>query len=147
MSVEMSGVSCPCCRRRVDVLTTQNWTNQQKASASGIQLLARVREFNSKFSNEPRSWSEMLRDTPVLLSKLWRDFLAEPGRALKWLIQVRVLFALITTFTYLFSPIDLIPELLFGIAGFVDDIFLIALAGSYLATIYRSIIIRRQGGN
>lgn len=46
-------------------------------------------------------------------------------------------------FFYLISPLDFVPEALFGILGFLDDFFVIFLLLIYISIMYREVITQR----
>jgi uncharacterized membrane protein YkvA (DUF1232 family) len=60
----------------------------------------------------------LLPDLAVLLIRLMRDDRVPPGS------KVIALFAL----GYLFSPLDLMPEIVFGPIGLLDDVFVVGTA-------------------
>lgn len=44
---------------------------------------------------------------------------------------------------YLLSPLDLVPEALFGIVGLVDDAAVLLLLALYVALLYRHLLASR----
>jgi RING finger protein 170 len=46
-------------------------------------------------------------------------------------------------FIYLISPIDFIPEAVFGIVGYFDDLVFVFSTLMYLSSVYRGIIANR----
>lgn len=68
-----------------------------------------------------QQWWRYAQDAPVLIRRALADVMA--GRILVFsalglkLIGVMVLFVL-----YLLSPLDIVPEAAFGIAGYIDDL-------------------------
>lgn len=77
---------------------------------------------------------------PVLLQYLRTD-LFQLGGNLPVCTRLQFLFIFIAALAYLVSPIDLIPELIFGIFGYADDIFALFYAMFYAATLYRTFIV------
>lgn len=45
---------------------------------------------------------------------------------------------------YILSPIDLIPECIFGLLGFIDDIFVVAALLVVISNFYYNLIYRRD---
>ena len=59
------------------------------------------------------------------------------------MFRVRVVVCVIAAFVYFISPLDLIPEAVFGLLGFLDDVFIILLLAIYISIIYRQIVEAR----
>jgi RING finger protein 170 len=58
------------------------------------------------------------------------------GRVVGLLVRARVLSAGLGTLLYVLSPLDLLPEAIFGLVGLVDDVvvaccFLLVFVGAY----------------
>ncbi|XP_077241414.1 uncharacterized protein LOC143881947 isoform X3 [Tasmannia lanceolata] len=47
---------------------------------------------------------------------------------------------------YVVSPVDIIPEGLFGILGLLDDLIIVLIVFFYLAALYQRALISRHGG-
>jgi RING finger protein 170 len=45
------------------------------------------------------------------------------------------------TLVYLVSPIDLIPEMIFGILGYLDDLIAVIFMAVYVSAVYRAYVI------
>ncbi|XP_020680824.1 E3 ubiquitin-protein ligase RNF170-like isoform X2 [Dendrobium catenatum] len=53
---------------------------------------------------------------------------------------------IVPTILYVLSPIDILPEGVFGLVGFIDDLLILLIAFLHLAALYRSILLYRHGG-
>lgn len=84
---------------------------------------------------------EHIQDLPTLLRHAWNEFFSVGG--LIWMFRLRIIACFITALLYFISPLDLIPEAVFGIFGFLDDIFIILLLAIYVSIIYRQVIQNR----
>ncbi len=82
----------------------------------------------------------MLRDVPAVYQQLYRDMFRLGG--LPVCTRLYILLVLLLAVLYLISPIDLIPEALFGVLGLGDDLFAIAMALLYGVNLYREYIVR-----
>ena len=133
---------CPMCRGRVTLLML---TQPREAYIVDEENLNKVAAYNRRHSGEPRSLMEQLLDTPALLRHLWRAFFT-PGM-LHLTYALRILTVCLTIFIYLISPLDLLPESVFGVVGLIDDIlvtlFLLCLAGN----IFRAFLVERAYRN
>ncbi len=81
----------------------------------------------------------MLFDTPALYRHLWTDYFrigVIPVSA-----KCYFLFVALLTLFYLISPLDLVPELMFGIVGLIDDVLAIVLMVLYVAGQYRAYVV------
>ena len=109
-----SSLTCPCCRTRINMI------HPNFDSAQFTEEFEDVRRFNRLSGAVPRSLLETINDFPVLLRQLIRAFFSR--NMLTVAFRLRMLCLTAVGFLYLLSPFDLIPELVFGIFGYVDDI-------------------------
>ena len=82
------------------------------------------------------------RDTPTLLHHVLRELFSLQGMSCCSRLWIILLFLLMAT--YLVSPIDLIPEVLFGPLGLVDDLVSLVMVLVYVAQTYRQDITHRN---
>lgn len=87
---------------------------------------------------------DRLRDVPTLLRHAFREMFTVGG--LFWMFRIRILLCLIGAITYLASPLDILPEALFGLLGFMDDFFVILLLFVYISIMYREVVTQRLNG-
>ena len=80
-------------------------------------------------------------DLPTLLRHAFREMFSVGG--LFWMFRIRIILCLMGAFFYLISPLDFVPEALFGILGFLDDFFVIFLLLIYISIMYREVITQR----
>ena len=59
------------------------------------------------------------------------------------MFRLRIVLCLIAVIAYLLSPLDILPEALFGVIGFLDDVFILLLVLVYVTIIYRQIVAER----
>ena len=136
-------VTCPCCRRRVDALITR-FTTAEEHESDMAPLLQRIQQYNTRFSSDPRPISDHLRDTPVYLRRFVGEAVSSPGGLVRLLFRSHFLLSVIGSMLYVFSPFDLLPELVFGVLGYVDDALIIVAACVVLAGLYRAFTVQRQ---
>lgn len=105
------------------------------------QLVLHINTYNKRFSGAPRSFMDYLYDLPTLLRHAFNALFSLDNFGLWY--RIRVIFIMLLAICYLLSPLDLIPEALFGIFGFLDDIFIIIFFAMYITIIYRSIVAAR----
>ena len=74
-------------------------------------------------------------DVPVILSHLWRHLFTLQGLVV--LHKLHILMILVFLALYLISPLDIIPEAMFGLLGFVDDVIILLGVVAYITVIYR----------
>lgn len=87
---------------------------------------------------------DRLRDVPTLLRHAFREMFSVGG--LFWMFRIRILLCLVGALTYLASPLDILPEALFGLLGFMDDVFVILLLFVYISIMYREVVTQRLNG-
>nr|BAC03534.1 unnamed protein product [Homo sapiens] len=106
-----------------------------------LRLHQDINDYNRRFSGQPRSIMERIMDLPTLLRHAFREMFSVGG--LFWMFRIRIILCLMGAFFYLISPLDFVPEALFGILGFLDDFFVIFLLLIYISIMYREVITQR----
>ncbi|XP_048950981.1 E3 ubiquitin-protein ligase RNF170 isoform X2 [Canis lupus dingo] len=135
----LGAISCPICRQTVTLLLTVFGENDQ--SQDVVSLRQDINDYNRRFSGQPRSIMERIMDLPTLLRHAFREMFSVGG--LFWMFRIRIILCLMGAFFYLISPLDFVPEALFGILGFLDDFFVIFLLLIYISIMYREVITQR----
>ncbi|OXB72841.1 UNVERIFIED_CONTAM: hypothetical protein H355_012631 [Colinus virginianus] len=133
----LGAIRCPICRQTVTLFLPLFSEDQQGA----IEVLQDVNDYNRRFSGQPRSIMERIMDLPTLLRHAFREMFSVGG--LFWMFRIRIFLCLFGAFLYLASPLDFLPEALFGILGFLDDFFVIFLLLIYISIMYREVITQR----
>lgn len=143
----MMPISCPMCRQSVTMLFTCFTPHELESSPNStiggeVELFhSMVENYNRRFSGAPRSLMEMVRDMPILLRHMWNEFFTVDG--LMVMFRVRIILCFLAAVMYLFSPLDIIPEAVFGVIGFLDDIFVMFVLAVYVSIIYRRLVSSR----
>ncbi|XP_030050337.1 E3 ubiquitin-protein ligase RNF170 isoform X2 [Microcaecilia unicolor] len=135
----LGAISCPICRQTITLLFPLFGEENQQPEA--VQVLQYVLDYNRRFSGQPRSIMERIMDLPTLLRHAFREMFSVGG--LFWMFRIRIVLCLIGALLYLASPLDFIPEALFGILGFLDDFFVIFLLLIYISIMYREVVTQR----
>ena len=60
-----------------------------------------------------------------------------------YMLRIRIVLCFIAAIMYLVSPLDMIPEAIFGLLGLLDDIFVVILLAVYVTIIYRRFLANR----
>lgn len=137
---------CPVCRQQVTVMLScfrlESRSEESQESLQQRQQCVRdINEYNRRFSGEPRPWIDYLRDLPTLLRHLSAEFFSLGG--LMYMLRIRIVLCFIAAIMYLISPLDMIPEAIFGLLGLLDDIFVVILLAVYVTIIYRRFLANR----
>lgn len=85
---------------------------------------------------------EMIRDCPTLMRHLWNEFFSVGGLML--MFRIRIVLCFLAALMYLFSPLDIIPEAVFGVLGLLDDVFVLFLLAIHISIIYRRLVVSRR---
>ncbi|XP_037071493.1 E3 ubiquitin-protein ligase RNF170-like isoform X2 [Pollicipes pollicipes] len=139
-------MKCALCRQPVTLLFP-SFTEDELNSAELEEIQARDRarheasRYNRRFSGEPRELMEYLRDLPTLMRHLWAEFFSEGGLFL--MFRIRVVVCFLAALLYVASPLDILPEAVFGLLGLFDDIFIMVLIMIYVSVIYRRYVAAR----
>uniref|UniRef100_H3AD78 E3 ubiquitin-protein ligase RNF170 n=2 Tax=Latimeria chalumnae TaxID=7897 RepID=H3AD78_LATCH len=139
----LGAISCPICRQTVTLLFPlfQEESQQQDEQQDAREILRNVNDYNRRFSGQPRSLMDRIMDLPTLLRHAFREMFSVGG--LFWMFRIRILLCLMGALLYLASPLDFLPEALFGILGFLDDLFVIFLLLIYISIMYREVVTQR----
>jgi len=139
----LQATSCPYCRQRITIVLP--YFSQEERDTAEVEeiearsrLLQEVHTYNRRYSGEPRTLVETIRDLPVLLRHLVHHLLSGEGLHLAFQLRVAVLAAM--WLLYLLSPLDLIPEAVFGLVGLLDDLVIFLLISMYLTFFFRQIM-------
>lgn len=142
----LGAVSCPVCRQTVTLLLI-NFTHEEHNDSSEEKrsIVDSIYQYNRRFSGEPREWMDYIRDLPTLLRHAISEFFSVGGLLLMFRLRIVVIF--VFALLYFISPLDIIPEAIFGIFGFLDDLFIILLLAIYVSLIYRNVVQQRAQQN
>ncbi|XP_073407444.1 E3 ubiquitin-protein ligase RNF170 [Dendrobates tinctorius] len=134
----LGAISCPICRQTVTLLFPVFQASEEQDAQ---EILQEVNSYNRRFSGQPRSLMDRILDLPTLLRHAFREMFSVGG--LFRMFRIRIVLCLLGALFYLVSPLDIIPEALFGILGFMDDLFVIFLLLIYISIMYREVVTQR----
>jgi len=143
----LGAVRCPVCRQQVTLLF-QAFSDGELNSAelqeieTRNQLQQEINLYNRRYSGEPRPLLDYIRDLPTISRHLWNEFFSVGG--LVYMFRIRIVLCLLAGVIYLVSPLDVIPEAVFGLLGFLDDLFVFLLLAIYLSILYRRYLADRE---
>ena len=86
--------------------------------------------------------TSQIRDGPTILRHIFNEILSTSG--LSFCNRLWIIFILLLALAYFISPIDLLPELILGPIGFIDDIGSFIAAMMYIVVLYRQDMGRRH---
>ena len=109
-------IKCPYCRRAVTFLVM---TNEEGVSYEDAEFL---RSYNMRFSEE-RTFADCVLDAPFLVKRFLREISTTDITVL--VRNYRLLLMMFTGIVYFLSPFDLIPEIVFGFIGYLDDLVIV----------------------
>lgn len=138
-----SKMKCPMCRQEVSVLLPlytlheQEQNNQEhRATFDSIKM------YNKRFSGAPRPWLDYLTDIPIILRHVFNELLSMNSLDL-W-DRLRFIFLICFMIFYFLVPLDLIPEVVFGVFGLLDDLLVAFWIVIYICSFFRVIISNRR---
>ncbi|UYV67481.1 RNF170 [Cordylochernes scorpioides] len=137
-------IRCPVCRQQVSVILRcfrelDATTDAERDER--IQMMRDINDYNRRFSGEPRPWLDYVWDLPTLLRHLGSEFFSVGG--LMYMFRLRIVLCFVAAVMYLISPLDMIPEAVFGLLGLLDDMFVVLLLAIYVTIIYRRFLAAR----
>lgn len=89
--------------------------------------------------HDSQLWTQ-LRDTPTILRQLVRRY-SSLQIAMVSFSSLRMLVMALSAAAYVLSPLDLVPEAIFGVFGLIDDVLIAALAALSVAALARTQIL------
>lgn len=137
-------LTCPMCRQDINIMLlsfTPDEIQSVELEGEKNNVETTVHEYNIRFGNGSRNLMSYIRDCPVLVRHMLVDFFSFGG--LVWMFRVRVIVCFLAAIMYLFFPLDIIPEAMFGFFGLLDDLIVFFLCAIYVSIIYRRFIINR----
>ena len=84
---------------------------------------------------------DYIYDLPTLLHQLFSELFSVGG--LVWVLRLRIILCFFAAALYFVSPLDIIPESVFGFLGLLDDVLIILLLLVYITEMYRRVIANR----
>ncbi len=93
--------------------------NEESVSSEDAEFL---RTYNMRFSEE-RTFADYILDAPFLVKRFLREICTTDITVL--VRNYRLILTMVTGILYLVSPFDLIPEMVFGLIGYLDDLVIV----------------------
>ena len=100
-----------------------------------------LRSYNMRFSEE-RTFADCIMDAPFLVKRFLREIFTTDVTVL--VRNYRLILMILTGIVYILSPFDLIPEMIFGIMGFIDDLVIFIFIFIAVAQGFRQILQNRN---
>ncbi|XP_072853808.2 E3 ubiquitin-protein ligase RNF170 [Pogona vitticeps] len=119
----LDAISCPLCRQKVILLYNLSCESQPDKPSKGV--VYDIRDYNKRFSGQPRLFTDYLYDMPLILNLAVRGIFTLGG--LVWIFFLRVVICSFGTLMSIVSPFDVMPEPLCGILAAVDDLVVVFL--------------------
>ena len=83
---------------------------------------------------------EYITDVPELVRRIFMQLFS--GRdGIRLVYTIRMVCLLLGSVMYVLSPFDIIPEAVFGLLGYLDDILVFFLLVIYATMVYRQAVI------
>ncbi|VDM30815.1 unnamed protein product [Hydatigera taeniaeformis] len=134
--------NCPVCRSQLRFLLKRFSPTDLDAgnSSDRFEVESRIAAFNRRFSGNPVSIIDQIRDLPVLLRYCWRIMFDGEG-GISCLLRLRLIVLSLFVFFYVVSPLDIFPESMVGVFGLLDDCLVCLVFFIYVAALFRGHLI------
>ncbi|RZS15055.1 hypothetical protein BHM03_00046836 [Ensete ventricosum] len=136
---------CPICRRFINLLKPTDASVQEGKDKKASQVLKSIKKYNRSFGGEPSNLIQKLQDLPFFIRRLATE-LMDPRRPLPSVFRTQIIFALSLSAMYVLSPVDLLPEDVYGVVGLLDDLLILLVVFLHIAFVY-CIVHHRHGGS
>mmetsp|Transcript_10851 Transcript_10851/g.20061 ORF Transcript_10851/g.20061 Transcript_10851/m.20061 type:complete len:240 (-) Transcript_10851:84-803(-) len=137
---QLRRVTCPSCRQAVSLIFPNFDVSAMDEDENGHT--AAFHRYNRVHGRGMRSVAETIRDIPELLRQIFLDDQVS-RQVLNTMYRIRILALAMAAFLYLLSPVDLLPEAVFGLVGFMDDVFVILILLILITTTFRNTFVLR----
>ena len=127
---------CPLCRTSVTLLLHQFGDDSRQNSQRGLRAVAEIEQYNAVATVRGR-WRASIVEAWTLLRRLSQN----PVQLFVLTRSTRLVVAICSSFLYLLSPFDLVPEAVFGALGLLDDLAVMACALLFTAHMYRRLLV------
>ena len=84
----------------------------------------------------PPQLMHYLYDVPTILTHMWRNLFTVQGLVLIYRLHILLIIAIVAL--YLISPFDLLPEVVLGAVGLLDDVLILTCGLVYITILYRA---------
>ncbi|XP_010220985.1 PREDICTED: E3 ubiquitin-protein ligase RNF170-like, partial [Tinamus guttatus] len=121
-SLCLGAITCPLCRQKVILLDNISSGKQDNPTK---QIVHDIRNYNKRFSGQPRPFADYFYDMPLFLTLVLRGIFTWDG--LVWIFFLRVAVCALGAIICLPSPFDTMPGLLCRILGAADDMVVVFL--------------------
>ncbi|XP_054254358.1 E3 ubiquitin-protein ligase RNF170-like [Indicator indicator] len=118
----LAAITCPLCRQKVVLLDSISCEKQHKSSD---QTVHDIRDYNKRFSGQPRLLADYLYDMLLFLTLALRGIFTWGG--LLWIFFLRVAVCSFGTIVSLSSPLDTKPGPLCRMLGTADHMVVVSL--------------------
>ncbi|VDO08134.1 unnamed protein product [Rodentolepis nana] len=138
----LSNPICPVCRGQLRFVLKRFTIPEMQSdmSLSRSQIESNVDLFNRRYSGNPVSFIDQLRDLPVLLRYFWRVIFDGEGN-ISCLLRLRLIVLFLFVFFYVISPLDIFPESIVGVFGLLDDCLVCLVFCIYLGALFRGRLV------
>ncbi|KAM9008945.1 E3 ubiquitin-protein ligase RNF170-like isoform 1-T4 [Ara ararauna] len=119
----LAAIICPLCRQKVVLLDSISC--EKKHDKPSKQIVHDIRDYNKRFSGQPRPFADYLYDMPLFLTLALRGIFT--WGVLVWLFFLRVAVCSFGTIVCLSSPFDMKPGPLCRTLGTADDMVVVSL--------------------
>ncbi|THU56372.1 hypothetical protein C4D60_Mb11t16580 [Musa balbisiana] len=136
---------CPICRCFINLLKPTDASVQEGKDRKANQVLKSIKKYNRSFGGEPSNLMQKLQDLPFFIRRLATE-LMDPRRPLPSVFRAHITFALSLSAMYVLSPVDMLPEDVYGVVGLLDDLLVLLVVFLHIAFVY-CLVHHRHGGS
>ncbi|KAL4446895.1 hypothetical protein ABPG74_014867 [Tetrahymena malaccensis] len=136
-------IKCMYCRKNIDMIYRDF---QAEGDKYLIDLRQKIRQYNSTFAPKNRSLYSKIRESPFLFQRTINFIFTREG-IMYMLGHMCSSHFFIVGLLYILSPLDLLPECIFGIFGMLDDVVVLGILFVLLTNFYYRYLLRQDQEN
>uniref|UniRef100_A0ACD5WLF7 Uncharacterized protein n=1 Tax=Avena sativa TaxID=4498 RepID=A0ACD5WLF7_AVESA len=134
---------CPLCRRSITLLVPSEVASLLRNEPEIAPVMNRIQQYNGRFAGAPHNVIQWLLDQPFYIRRMLTEF-RDTLRGPPLFFKIQVVLAVVLSLLYLVSPMDLLPEVVLGYRGLLDDIVVFIAAYAYISAAYRAVLVARH---
>ncbi|EAS00625.2 zinc finger, C3HC4 type (ring finger) protein (macronuclear) [Tetrahymena thermophila SB210] len=136
-------IKCMYCRKNIDMIYRDF---QAEGDRYLIEIRQKIRQYNSTFAPKNRSLYSKIRESPFLFQRTINFIFTREG-IMYMLGHMCSSHFFIVGLLYILSPLDFLPECIFGIFGILDDVVVLGILFVLLTNFYYRYLLRQDQEN
>lgn len=119
-------IKCPMCRKEICLIFSDFYSDEDCGT-----LVQRIKSYNRLFHDDRSLWVKLV-ELPFILSR----WIFSLNNIINLIRNIHAIFIMFLAISYVIMPIDLIPEVIFGFFGLIDDVIVMCTLSLLVSNLY-----------